>query len=84
VRDGDERLAALAQREPVQVDGAVLGDDPVHVAARGDDARAGLERRVVMRETLPPAAVEGSAMIGLPPSERAAPRMKSICPPMPE
>ena len=23
-------------------------------------------------------------MIGLPPAERAAPRMKSICPPMPE
>jgi hypothetical protein len=36
-----------------------------------------------MRETLPPAAVEGRAMIALPPSESAAPRMKSIWPPMP-
>ena len=39
---------------------------------------------MTMRETLPPAAREGSAMIGLPPRERAAPRMKSIWPPMPE
>ena len=37
-----------------------------------------------MRESLPLLAVDGSAMIGLPPTERAAPRMKSICPPMPE
>ena len=40
MRDRDERLAALAQRHAVQVDRAVLGDDPVHVTARGDDAGA--------------------------------------------
>jgi len=33
--------------------------------------------------TAPLEAVEGRAMIGLPPSDNAAPRMKSICPPMP-
>ena len=37
-----------------------------------------------MRDTVPRAAVDGSAMIGLPPRDSAAPRMKSICPPMPE
>jgi hypothetical protein len=37
-----------------------------------------------MRDTVPPAAVDGSAMIGSPPSDTAAPRMKSICPPIPE
>ena len=37
-----------------------------------------------MRDSWPFAAVAGSAMIGLPPAESAAPRMKSICPPMPE
>lgn len=37
-----------------------------------------------MREILPPAAVEGRAMIGLPPRETAAPRIKSIWPPIPE
>lgn len=37
-----------------------------------------------IREHRPPAAVEGRAMIGLPPLDSAAPRMKSICPPMPE
>ena len=37
-----------------------------------------------MRLIVPSFAVEGSAMIGLPPLLRAAPRMKSTCPPMPE
>ena len=37
-----------------------------------------------MRETVPPDAVEGSAMMGFPPRDSAAPRTKSICPPMPE
>ena len=36
-----------------------------------------------MRETVPFFAVEGNAMIGLPPLDRAAPRMKSTCPPKP-
>ena len=39
---------------------------------------------VTIRESFPPAAVDGSAMIGFPPGDSAAPRMKSICPPMPE
>ena len=40
MRDRDERLRPLAQRQTEQVDRAVLGDDPVHVAAGGDDAGA--------------------------------------------
>jgi hypothetical protein len=36
-----------------------------------------------MRLTVPPAAVEGRAMIGFPPVDSAAPWMKSIGPPMP-
>jgi hypothetical protein len=41
-------------------------------------------RTSTMREILPSFAVEGSAMIGLPPRERLAPRMKSTWPPKPE
>src|ERR1017187_8263617 len=37
-----------------------------------------------MREMRPPAAVDGRVMMALPPCERAAPRTKSIWPPIPE
>src|SRR5207249_8576349 len=37
-----------------------------------------------MREMRPPDAVDGSAIIGTPFGDSAAPRMKSICPPIPE
>ncbi len=36
-----------------------------------------------IREMVPFFAVEGSAMMGLPPLERDAPRRKSTCPPIP-
>ena len=36
-----------------------------------------------MRE-MPERVVDANAMMGLPPSESEAPRMKSICPPTPE
>jgi hypothetical protein len=78
-----EGLAALAQRQ------AVRSTAPNSVTTQCTWPRVvttpapGLSC-AVMRETLPPAAVAGSAMMGLPPSERAAPRMKSIWPPMPE
>ena len=36
-----------------------------------------------MRDTVPLFAVEGRAITGTPPFERAAPRRKSTCPPMP-
>jgi hypothetical protein len=36
-----------------------------------------------MREMLPFFAVDESAMIGLPPFDRDAPRRKSTCPPIP-
>ena len=37
-----------------------------------------------IRLTVPSLAVEGKAMMALPPRLRAAPRTKSTCPPMPE
>jgi hypothetical protein len=83
MREVDQRLAALAQRQAVEVARAVLGDHPVDVAAGGDHAGAGLELGGDARHRAP-AAVDGSAMIGLPPRETAAPRRKSIWPPMPE
>ena len=43
---------------------AVLGDDVVHVAAAGDDA-APASSAAWMRLTVPPFAVDGSAMIEL-------------------
>src|SRR3954469_22476824 len=39
---------------------------------------------VTMRDTFPFAAVDGNASTGFPPRESAAPRTKSICPPIPE
>lgn len=83
VGDGDQCLGALAERLADEVHGAVLGDDVVDVSARGDhpgprlqggddagDGAFGRRRR--------------KGKDRLPPFERAAPRMKSICPPMPE
>ena len=78
----DQRHRPLAGVSAVEVGHAVLGDHVVHVAAAGDDARARLQVGT-MREMAPSSAVEGRAMIGLPPLERAAPRMKSTWPPMP-
>ena len=37
-----------------------------------------------IRDSVPLAAVDGSAITGFPPGESAAPRMKSIWPPIPE
>ena len=41
--DGDEEAGPLLEGLAVEVDGAILGDDPVGVGTRGDDARAGVE-----------------------------------------
>src|SRR5271157_4718884 len=50
----DERFDALAEGLAVQIGDAVLGDDVVDVAARGDHAGAGLELRNDARDgTLP-------------------------------
>jgi len=38
----------------------------------------------IILDTFPLAAVDGMAIIGFPSLDRAAPRIKSICPPMPE
>ena len=85
VRGGqrDERFGPLPQRQPEQVHRAVLGHDPVHVARVVTTPAPGLSEGT-MRETVPRAAVAGNAMIGMPPFDSAEPRMKSICPPMPE
>lgn len=83
VSDGDERGGALADAAAEQLDHVVLGDHGADVRAAGDHAGALREHRGV-RETFPPAAVDGRAMIARPSGARAAPRMKSICPPTPE
>ena len=43
--DADQCLGALPKGQAEQVDGSVLGCDPVHVPARGHDSSAGLDRR---------------------------------------
>ena len=43
--DADEELGPLLQGLAVEVDGAVLGDDPVRVSARSHHSGAGVERR---------------------------------------
>jgi hypothetical protein len=80
--DANQGLGALAQAEPEQDSHAVFGDDPVNMSTRGHHTSAGFSDGTI-RLTVPRDAVEGRAMIGLPPSDNAAPRMKSICPPMP-
>jgi hypothetical protein len=45
MRDGNECLSTLAQRQAVQVHRTLLGHDPVRVASRGADAGPSLERR---------------------------------------
>ena len=84
VRDADERHRALPDVLAPQVGDAVLGDDVVDVAAARDDARALPRATGRMRLTVAVLRGEGSAMMGLPPLLRAAPRMKSTWPPMPE
>ena len=81
--DRDEQFAPLAERSPMQVDHALFRRDPVNMSARGDDSGAGFNSGTI-REIAPDFAVEGRAMIGFPPRETAAPRMKSIWPPIPE
>ena len=80
--DADQMLGSAAKTQPEEIDGAIFGDHPVHVAARGDHARPGIERRD-NAAAVPPDAIEGSAMIGLPFVDSAAPRIKSIWPPIP-
>jgi hypothetical protein len=79
----NQRGSALSEGLAEQIDGAVLGDDPMDVAGVVTTPAPGF-RAGTMRETDPPAAVDGSAMIGRPSRDNAAPRMKSIWPPIPE
>jgi len=65
VRDRDQRLGALPEALAPQVHRAVLRHDPVHVSARRDHPLPG-DSVGTMRDSLPFAAVAGSAMIGLP------------------
>ncbi len=55
---------------------AEAGGDDVTTPAPGSSTGT-------MRETLPARAVDGNAMMGTPPCDRAAPRMKSSWPPKP-
>ena len=69
---------------PVQVGDAVLRNDVVNISAPVVTTPAPGLSRVTIRETEPFLAVEGRAIIAFPPAHRAAPRLKSTWPPMPE
>lgn len=71
VSDADDQPRALLKRASVQVHGSVLGNEPVDVRARRDDA--GSERQLGAILLMPLFVVEGMARIALPPSEREAP-----------
>jgi len=69
VGDRDERLASFAECQVMNVDGAVLGYDPVRVPSRGDDPRirnradAHLQGRAVIdkpRDTLTDPRLDGT------------------------
>lgn len=80
--DGDERGRALADGPAAQLGDAVLRHDLVdHVPVRGDGDPWG-ERRLDAGDR-PFTAVACVTMNDCPPSDSAAPRMKSACPPEP-
>ena len=83
VGDRGEELSSLGERCAMQVDGAVSVTTQC-TWPRVVTTPAPVLRWATIRDTLPPAAVEGRAMIGLPPRLIAEPRTKSICPPIPE
>ena len=83
VGDRDQGDRPLLHALAVQVGDAVLGDDVVNVAAGGDDARPGAQLRDDARD-LAVLGGRGHGDDGLPPGARAAPRLKSTWPPMPE
>ena len=81
VSTGKEFLtrSTLTSDKKRSVDGEEIPDIRVEIRSASHPFFTG-----TMREIVPFAAVEGRAMIGLPPGDSAAPWMKSICPPMPE
>jgi hypothetical protein len=83
VRDTQQRLGPLPQRLAPEVHGAVLRDHPVHVPRMVTTPPPGVIDATT-RDMRPSDAVDGSAMIGTPFGDSAAPRMKSIWPPIPE
>jgi hypothetical protein len=78
----DQGKGALPQRLAEEVRDAVLRDDVLDVRLVTTPEPSASTS--TMREIRPSLAVEGSAMMGLPPRERRAPRMKSTWPPNPE
>ena len=75
---GEQRVAEVGMGDADQRQRA-LADRPARVVTTpAPSVRVG-----TMRESVPSFAVDGSAMMLRPPSDRAAPRMKSTWPPTP-
>ena len=80
--DGDEEPGTFLEGFAIEVHGAVLGDDPLHIGAGRDDAGAGLQRGDDLGGEFRRPGSQGDE--ALPPSDILAPRTKSSCPPVPE
>ena len=76
VGDGEHPLIPNGNRRAAQVRYPVFRDDHPGVAARGADRPVQVHDDPAGRP-----AVDGSAMMGTPPGDRAAPRRKSLAPP---
>ena len=83
VRDGNEVLHALAERQAAKLRDAVLRDDIVHVVLAGGAQRTGGEDGLDLAYGAA-LAVEVKAMKLCRPLDWHAPRTKSTWPPVPE
>ncbi len=78
----DKCFCTFSQIFSVQIGNPVFGNNIVNVCPGGDHTCTALQERHNFTFTLE--VTEGRAMMGLPPSESEAPRIKSIWPPTPE
>ena len=76
--DFDQRKRPFTDRLAKQVRDAELRDHVVHIRAGDADSFSKLEPPRI-RDSVPSSDTEARQMIGLPPEDRAAPRMKSGC-----
>ena len=81
--DLDEGFGALPHVFPVQISHPVFGHNIMRIGSRGHRSRAVLNPAEQSAKPNPSFAVEVTAITGLPPRLRAAPRIKSSCPPNP-
>ena len=79
MRDGDQGNGPLAHRLAEQIGDAEFGHDVVDIGADERHPFAGEQLRPDARFGFRRRSSIGRQTIGLPPTERAAPRWKSIC-----